>query len=203
MPGTADNFDNTKILIGPGRIYADLAIPDHNGRLIVDPATLTPDAGQNPDAKHLGYTREGTEVSVRPEVTRFFADESAFPVLSRVQQEIVAISGEILQVADFDLLEILMPTSTRSTIPGIDGIHFGGATTLNYTSVAIIAPLEEDPTRVWVAHLYKAFNDQGLAARVTRTALAGSPFAFQGEAISTRPAGDQLGILFKTLAAGS
>jgi hypothetical protein len=202
LAGTQDNFDNTKILIGPGKIYADLAVPGPGGRLIVDPATLTPDSGQNPDARHLGYTREGTEVSVRPEVTRFFADESAFPILSRVQQEIVAISGEILQVADFDLLEILMPTITRSTIPGIDGIHFGGATTLNYTSVAIIAPLEEDATRVWVAHLYKAFNDQGLAARVTRTALAGSPFAFQGEAISTRAAGDQLGVLFKTLIAG-
>jgi hypothetical protein len=203
MPGTADNFDGQKILIGPGKIYADLAVPGPSGRLIVDPATLTPDATQNPDAKHLGYTREGTEVSVRPEVTRFFADESPFPILSRVQQEIVAISGEILQVTDFDVLEILMPTATRSTLPGIDGIHFGGSGVLNYTSVAIIAPLEEDSSRVWVAHLYHAFNDQGLAARVTRTALAGSPFAFQGEAISTRPAGDQLGVLFKTLVAGS
>lgn len=203
MAGTADNFNNTTVLIGPGKIYADLAIPGHGGRLIIDAATLTPDAGQNPDARHLGYTREGGEVTVRPEVTRFFGDESPYPLISRVQQEVVAISGEILQVADFDLLEILMPTSTRTTINGIDGIHFGGSGVLNYTSVAIIAPLEEDPTRVWVAQLYRAFNDQGLAARVSRTSLAGSPFAFQGEAISTRPAGDQIGILFKQLAVGS
>jgi hypothetical protein len=203
MPGTPDNFSGDKVLIGPGKAYADVVVPGHGGRLIVDPATLTPDSTQNPDAYHFGYTREGTEVSVRPEVTRFFGDESPFPILSRVQQEIVAISGEILQVADFDLLEILMPTATRSTISGIDGIHFGGSGVLRYTSIAVIAPLVEDSTRVWVAHLYKAFNDQGLAARVTRTALAGSPFAFQGEAISTRPAGDQLGVLFKTLIAGS
>lgn len=203
MPGTSDNFDGNKVLIGPGKIYADLAVPGHNGRLIVDPATLTPDSGQNPDAVHLGYTREGGEVTVRPEFTDFFGDESQFPLLTRVQQEVVAISGEILQVTDFDVMEILMPTSTRSTIPGIDGIHFGGATALNYTSVAIIAPLVADPTRIWVAHLYEAFNNQGIAARVTRTALAGSPFAFQGRAIGTRPAGDQVGVLFKTNIAGS
>lgn len=202
MAGTPDNFNNQTVLIGPGKAYADLAIPGHGGRLILH-TDGTPDSTQNPDAKHIGYTREGTEVSVRPEITRFFGDESPFPLISRVQQEIVAISGEILQVADFDLLEILMPTATRSTVPGIDGIHFGGSGVLNYTSVAIIAPLEEDPTRYWVAHLYKAFNDQGLAARVSRTSLAGSPFAFQGEAIGTRPAGDQLGALWKQLAVGS
>lgn len=202
MAGTPDNFSNETVLIGPGKAYADLVIPGHQGRLILH-TDGTPDSSQNPDAKHIGYTREGTEVTVRPEVTRFFGDESPFPILSRVQQEVVAISGEILQVADFDLLEILMPTATRSTIPGIDGIHFGGSGVLNYTSVAIIAPLEEDPTRYWVAHLYRAFNDQGLAARVSRTSLAGSPFAFQGEAIGSRPLGDQLGILFKQTAMGS
>jgi hypothetical protein len=203
MPGTADNFDGNKVLIGPGKIYADLAVPGAGGRLIVDPSTLSPDANQNPDARHLGYTREGGEVTVRPEFTDFFGDESQFPLITRVQQEVVAITGEILQVTDFDVMEILMPTATRSTISGIDGIHFGGATALNYTSVAIIAPLVEDATRIWVAHLYEAFNNAGVAARVTRTALAGSPFAFQGRAIGTRAAGDQVGVLFKTDIAGS
>lgn len=202
MAGTADNFNNTTVLIGPGKIYADLAIPGHGGRLILH-TDGTPDSAQNPDARHLGYTREGGEVTVRPEITRFFGDESPFPLVSRVQQEVVAISGEILQVADFNLLEILMPTSTRSTISGIDGIHFGGSGVLNYTSVAIISPLEEDPTLFWVAQLYRAFNDQGLAARVSRTSLAGSPFAFQGEAISTRPAGDQIGVMWKQTVMGS
>ena len=203
MAGVTDNFDGTKVLIGPGKIYADLVVPGHGGRLIVDPSTLTPDLTQNPDAVHLGYTREGGEVTVQPQFTDFFGDESQFPLLTRVQQEVVSISGEILQVTDMNVMEILMPTATRSTISGIDGIHFGGAAALTYTSVAIIAPLVEDATRIWVAHLYEAFNNQGVAARVTRTALAGSPFAFQGRAIGTRPAGDQVGVLFKTNIAGS
>lgn len=203
MPGTSDNFDGTKVLIGPGKIYADLAVPGHGGRLIVDPSTLTPDAGQNPDALHLGYTREGGTVTVQPQFTDFFGDESQFPLLTRVQQEVVSITGEILQVTDMNVMEILMPTATRSTLSGVDGIHFGGATALRYTSVAIIAPLVEDSTRIWVAQLYEAFNNQGVAARISRTTLAGSPFAFQGRAIGTRPAGDQVGVLFKTDIAGS
>ena len=202
MAGTADNFSNTNVVIGPGKAYADLAIPGAGGRLILY-SDGTPDATQNPDAKHIGYTREGTTAQVQPSTVDFFGDESPYPLVTRVQQELVSISGEILQVADFDLLEILMPTSTRSTIPGIDGIHFGGSSILTYTSVAVICPLEEDSTRYWVAHLYRSFNDQGIAARVSRTSLAGSPFAFQGRPITTRAAGDQLGLLYKQNVVGS
>ena len=202
MPGTADNFSNTNIVIGPGKLYADLAIPGHGGRLILH-TDGTPDATQNPDAKHIGYTLEGTEFSIRPEVTNFFADETSYPIVSRVQQEIAQITGTALQVADFDIEEILNPTATRTTISGIDGIHFGGGLVLTYTCVAIVFPLEEDPTRYGVVQLYKSYNNAGIAARVTRTALAGTPFAFQGIAIGTRPVGDQVGAFWKQNVIGS
>lgn len=201
--GVADNFDNSQVVIGPGKIYADLAVPAHGGRLILDPADGAPSSSQNPDGKHIGYTREGATIQTQPQVTDYLGDESPYPLVSRVQSEVTSITGEILQVADFDLMEILMPTATRSAISGIDGIHFGGNDRITYTSIAIVAPLEEDPTLFWVAHLYSAFNNQGVAARVSRTALAGSPFAFQGRPISTRPAGDRLGVLFKQRVMGS
>lgn len=201
MAGTPDNFDNTTVVIGPGKLYADLAIPGAGGRLILY-SDGTPDATQNPDATHIGYTREGATFSIVPQITNFFADESSFPIVSRVQQEVAQISGEALQVADFDLQEILNPTATRSAISGVDGIHFGGGT-LNYTSVAVVFPLEEDPTLYGVVQLYKAYNNAGLAARVTRTALAGVPFAFQGIAIGTRAVGDQVGVFWKQRVMGS
>lgn len=201
MAGAPDNFDNTTVVIGPGKLYGDLVVPGHGGRLILDGGA--PSLTQNPDAKHIGYTREGTEFSIVPQVTNFFADESSFPIVSRVQQEVAQITGEALQVADFDLQEILNPTATRSTISGIDGIHFGGTNNLTYTCIAIVFPLEEDPTRYGVVQLYKAYNNAGLAARVTRTNLAGVPFAFQGVAIGTRPAGDQVGVFWKQDIMGS
>ena len=165
MPAAATNLDGTKVQMGPCEIWADLAVPGAGGRLIL--VDGKPDTAQNPDAKHLGYTRQGAEISIVPQITNFFADESSFPIVSRVQQEVVSISGEILQPADMDLMEILLATGTRSTISGIDGVHFGGNDLLNYTSVAVIAPLEEDATRYWVAHLYKAYNNAGLAGRLT------------------------------------
>lgn len=201
MAGAPDNFDNTTVVIGPGKLYGDLAVPGHGGRLILEDGA--PDLTQNPDAKHIGYTREGTEFTIVPQITNFFADESSFPIVSRVQQEVAQITGEALQVADFDLQEILNPTSTRTTIQGIDGVHFGGNTLLTYTSVAVVFPLEEDPTRYGVVQLYKAYNNAGLAARVTRTNLAGIPFAFQGIAIGTRPTGDQVGVFWKQSIIGS
>lgn len=203
MAATPDNFSNQTIVIGPGKLYADLAIPGPGGRLILDPATGTPDSTQNPNAKHIGYTQEGTEAAIRPEVTNFFADETSFPIVSRVQQEVVSISGTFLQVADMDVQEIMNPTATRTTIPGVDGLHFGGSGVIGYTCVAVIFPLEEDPAKYGWVQLYEAFNDQGIAMRVTRTNLAASPFAFQGRAIGTRPLGDQTGAYLKMLAAGS
>jgi hypothetical protein len=201
MAGAPDNFSNTTIVIGPGKLYADLAVPGPGGRLIL--VSGAPSLTQNPNAKHIGYTREGTEFSIVPQVTNFFADESSFPIVSRVQQEVAQISGEALQVADFDIEEILNPTATRTTISGIDGIHFGGSNLLTYTCVAVVFPLEEDPTLYGVAQLYKAYNNAGLAAKVTRTALAGVPFAFQGVAIGTRAAGDQVGVFWKQRVIGS
>ena len=203
MAGTPDNFNNQTIIIGPGKMYADLAIPGAGGRLILY-SDGTPDATQNPDAKHIGYTREGTTVTANVTLQKFFGDESEYPLVTRKQQEIVSISGELLQPADMDLLEILMASGTRTAISGIDGMHFGSAlSALNYTSVAVIAPLEEDATRFWVAHLYRAVNESGIDLRVTRTNLGGIPFSFTGDQISTRAVGDRLGIIFKQNVVGS
>lgn len=202
MAGVPDNFNNSTIVIGPGKMYVDLVVPGHNGRLILEDGA--PSLSQNPDAKHVGYTRSGTRVTANVSLERFFGDESEFPLITRKQQETVAIAGELLQPADMDLLEILMASGTRTTIPGIDGMHFGSAgNQLNSTSLAIVAPLEEDPTRYWVAQLYKAVNEAGIDLQVTRTALGGIPFSFVGEQISTRPAGDRLGIIFKQDVIGS
>jgi hypothetical protein len=128
----------------------------------------------------------------------FIPDESLDPVMSRVQDEEKVISASAWQVGDMDLAEILMPTATRSDVMGSKGLTFGGSGVLSYTSVAVIAPLEGDPTRFAVFHLYKAFNDQGLAAQLTSKKPTASPVAFRGQGIGTRAAGDRAGRYFIT-----
>jgi hypothetical protein len=199
----ADNFVAAAVLQGKSKLYIDLGggSGEWDGaagaRLLLD-ASGAPLDSQNPNALHLGYTQEGLEWLVRPEFLGFTPDEELDPIIFRPQSEEKVISGGMWQAADLDLAEALVPTSTRSDIFASKGLTFGGKQTITYTSVAAIAPLALDPTRFAVFHLYKAFNDQGLAAQLGKTKVSNSPFAFRGLAISTRAEGDRAGRYFVT-----
>lgn len=201
MAGTADNFSSTTVAIGPGKLYAGLAIPNAGGRLILH-TDGTPDSTQNPTAFHCGYTEGGTEMKISFTLTGYPTDESNFPIISRVTAEEASISGSAIAVMDFDLQVLLNPLAVRSNLAGTQGMTFGGLTTFAYTSVAVIFPIEgsSSPVVYGVFHLYKALNDQGMAAKVTSKGLGASPFAFKGHAISTRAAGDQVGRMFRQTA---
>lgn len=203
MGATADNYVVEAVLIGPCKIYADLGTGSGqwdgaaNVRLILH-TDGSPDSTQNPSAKHVGWTQDGAEWLAKPSVLNFTPDESLDPVISRVQAEEKVISGQAWQIGDMDLAEILMPTATRSDVMGSKGLTFGGTGVLTYTSVAVIAPLENDPTRFACFHLYKSFNDQGLAAQLTSKKPTASAFAFRGLGIGTRAAGDRAGRYYIT-----
>lgn len=201
MAGTADNYQTITLAIGPGKLYAGLAIPGAGGRLILH-SDGSPDSTQNPSAFHCGYTEGGTEFKLGFTLTSYFADESNFPLVSRVTAEEVSISGSVLGVMDFDLEILLNPLATRSNLAGTQGMTFGGLTTFAYTSVAVIFPIEGSsaPVVYGVFHLYKALNDQGAAAKITSKALGASPFSFKGHAVTTRAAGDTVGRAYRQTA---
>lgn len=200
MPGTDDNFSTVDVGIGPGKFYVDLGggSGEWDGaadvRLILDDDG-SPDSDQNPNARHVGWTDAGWQFSVKPTFTQFFADESPDAIISRVTAQEAIISGSLLQVMDMDLVELLNPTATRSDVMGTKGVTFGNAN-LQYTSVALIWPFEDDPTRFGVIHFYKAFNDQGLAGNITSKDISKSPVAFRGLAIAERAAADRVGRYF-------
>lgn len=198
MPGTADNFVAAATMIGRSKFYVDLGSGsgEWNGgtnvRLILDDDG-SPDSSQNPNARHLGYTEAGLEWLIRATLEHFTPDEETNPIISRVQSEEAIISGSMWQVTDMALAEVLIPTATRSDVMGSQGVTIGGNPAIPFTSVAAIAPLQSDPTRFAVFHLYKALNDSGFAAQWTKTKPASSPFAFRGYVISTRNEGDKVG----------
>ena len=199
MAGTSDNFSSSTVAIGPCKLYARLAIPGAGGRLILA-GDGTPDAIQNPNALHLGYTEGGTEWKQGHTLTEFTPDESNYPVISRVTGESASISGSLWQSFDFDINTILNPLDVRSDLAGTQGATFGGITTFSYNSVAAIFPLEGiTPTIYGVFHLYKAVNDAEAAAKLTSKAVGATPFSFKGHAIPTRAAGDQVGRKWKQL----
>lgn len=201
MAGTADNFSSSTIALGPGKLYAGLAIPGAGGRLILH-TDGTPDSTQNPTALHLGYTDAGTEWKQGHTLTGFTPDETNFPIVSRITDESASISGSLWQIMDFDINAVMNPLDVRSNLAGTQGATFGGLTTFVYTSVAVIFPIEGSsaPVVYGVFHLYKAVNDAESAAQITKTKPGSTPFSFKGHVVSTRAAGDQVGRKFRQTA---
>lgn len=203
MAGTADNFVAAAVMLGRSKLYVDLGTGSGQwdgaaGVRLILGADGSPDDGQNPNARHLGYTDTGLEWLMRPTFQQFTPDEELDPVFTLPQAEEKVISGSMWQILDIALAEALMPTAVRSDVMGSQGLTFGGNQTITYTSVAAIAPLQSDPTRFAVFHLYKAFNDQGLAAQLTKTKVSSSPFALRGLGIPERANGDKAGRYFVT-----
>lgn len=198
MAGTPDNFVTTDVAIGPCKMYAGLAIPGANGRLILA-ADGTPDATQNPSAVHLGMTEAGVTWTAKPTITNFNADEFVDPIISRITGQEILMSGSLLQIMNMAVAAKLMPSAVRSDLSGTQGLSFGTVSELTYDSVACIFPIEgsSGPVIYGVMHLYKAFNDAGLAAQITSKKLSATPFAFRGVAITTRAANDTTGRFFR------
>lgn len=200
MAGTPDNFNTQDVGIGPGKFYVDLGGGSGewdglaNVRLILH-TDGSPDSSQNPNARHVGWTDAGWQFSVKPTFTTFPADESPDPIITRVTAQEAIISGQLLQVMDMDLAELLNPTMTRSDVMGSEGVTIGNATP-QYTSVALIWPFEDEPTRFGVVHLYKAFNDAGLTGNITSKEISKSAVAFRGLAIAARAQADRVGRYF-------
>lgn len=209
MSGTPNNWLTSRIVLGPGKFYANLGGTTNapwdlaaGVRLLLDPDGA-PNTTQNPYAKHIGMTEGGVEFAAKPTKTDFFADEFNDPITSRITADELTISGSLYQIADFDAMQLMHPTATRSDVGGSEGLTFGGSTSLVFRSYAVIWPVEGDPTKFTVFHIYKGFNDQGLAAQVTKTKVGSSPFAIRGYAITTRSAGDQTARFFRQVSGAS
>lgn len=209
MAGTANNWLTTRIALGPAKAYGNLGGTTNaewdlaaGVRLLLD-TDGTPNATQNPFAVHLGMTEGGEEWSVKPTKTDFFADEFSNPITSRITAEEAVISGSLLQIADMAVQALMNPTATRSDVGGTEGLTWGGVTTPVFRSFAVIWPVEGSSTLFNVFHIYKGYNDQGLAAQLTSKKLGASPFAIRAYAITTRTSGDQIARFYRQVSGGS
>lgn len=196
MPGTATNFSVTTIKAGtPGQLWANLAIPGAGARLSLH-TDGTPDSSANPNAVHLGMTKEGATFTFKPSVENYYADEFRSPIKAVIAETEAMISAELLQVEDFNVLKAL--TAGFGTFASDMGAGYKqltmGTGTLTYTSLALIWPTEADPTKFAVAHLYKCYNESGLdGLTIGRQNQGGLAVSFRGIDITTRAVTDTLG----------
>lgn len=201
MAGTAKSYDATKIILGPGDLWVKVSVPSAGARMTMY-SDGTPDATANTTAKHVGMTKEGCEVSYKPNVVDFEADELTSPFLSRIIAEDISIKGEMFQVFDWALLYAMTVggtyNSNTSTTSGYEELTLGGLSAISTFSIALIAPDINAPTTKWVTiQLYKTYNKAGWIFRTTRKQPASLPFEFKGLSVTTRSATDQVGNIWK------
>jgi hypothetical protein len=113
------------------------------------------------------------------------------------------MTGSLLQIADMSVQAMMNPTATRSDVGGSEGLTWGGVVTPVFRSFAIIWPEEGVANKWQVFHIYKGFNDSGLAAQITKSKLGASPFAIRGYEITTRTQGDRLARFFYQVSGAS
>lgn len=210
MAGTQLNWRTSRIALGPGRLYGNLGGTDNGAWDIPSGSRLllhtdgSPESTQNPNAIHIGITEGGEEWRVGTTRTDFRSDELIDPVASRITEQEVLISGSYQAIGDMDVAELMLATGTRSDIGGTEGMTFGSSSpSIIYRSWAVIWPVETDPTKFHVFHVYRGYNDSGLAARISRTSLGSSPFSIRGYPITTRTDGDYTCHFFVQTGGGS
>jgi hypothetical protein len=210
MAGTTDNYLVTRWGIGPARAYANLGGTANAPWDLADGVRLllhtdgSPNATQNPNAVHLGGTEGGEEWSVKSTKTDFFDDEHMDPQTSRVTQEEAVLSGSLRQVSDMAVQAIMNPTATRSDVGGSEGLTWGKSSpVIVFRSFAVIWPVEGSTTLFNVFHIYKGYNDQGMAVQISSKKAAASPFAIRAYGIPTRAENDQLARFFRQVSGAS
>lgn len=195
MAATADNYRQTDIILGAGRFYINVGVPANDARLAI--TSLTPDSASG--AVHAGATKAGMVVSVTESFTDFSVDEFPDPIITDLEQTGMMIEGELAGILDLTLLEDLSQAGTYATGSGYKELRIGRKA-LTYQGVCVIAPRADDPTKIVIAHIYKAINKAGIKANFARKDMAFTPVQFVGYAITTRDADDTLGIIWHTIA---
>ena len=114
MSGTAANWRIAAMSDLPGQLWVNLAIPGAGAFLSLH-TDGTPDATANPNAQHLGGTKAGAKVMVKPKFAGPSIDEFRGRVLTIVDSLEMGISAELAAVNDTNVLAWMLPgTGTRT-----------------------------------------------------------------------------------------
>lgn len=200
MAGTADAWKTANIAYNPGKLYRGCAVPGAGARPTLDATTGTPDSTANPSALHMGGTKGGSKLMVKPSFTRQFIDELRGPFSTGIDQVEMGISAELIGVTDIQLAAYLLPgVATRATASGYDYATVG-IKAITYDCILLTYPLIEDVTKYGWFQIYNGLNEAGVEWAITRKEPGFTPVSFVGYEISTRAAADTTGQFGKQIA---
>ncbi len=195
------NVDATKIHQGPGKLWLNVSVPASGSRLVID-AAGAPTEGT---PLFAGATDGAATVVLSPKLEEITADQVAAPidVVMTGEAESVEVT---LKESDLAKLQNFIAHGTFSTGSDVnlpsgaqayEEISFGGIVPVPKTSVAVVSPRRDDPGKFVVSQLYQAYQAEAIQLPFQRGKETSYKVKFQGLGDASRPAGDQVGKLYR------
>ncbi|MGH9376903.1 MAG: hypothetical protein ACRD22_06600 [Terriglobia bacterium] len=152
-----------------------------------------------------GAVSGATTVAWTPKIETLSADQVTAPIDARITAEEQSIEAEIMET-DYGRFRAYLTNSIYAAgtdaglPPGLqryEELSFGGLMPVSKLSVAVISPRVDAPGKFVVSQLYRAYQAQALSMPFSREKATTVKVKFSGLADSTRPAGDQVGKIYR------
>ncbi len=195
------NVDATKIHQGPGKLWLNVTVPSAGSRLVID-ATGTPTAGT---PLFAGATEGAATLALSPKLEEINADQISGPIDVVMTGEAASIE---LTLKESDLAKLkyyivhgTYTTGTDTNLPAgsqnFEEISFGGTLAIPKTSVAVISPQRDAPSKFVVSQLYQAYQADAVQLPFQRGKETTYKVKFEGLADPSRAVGDQVGKIYR------
>jgi hypothetical protein len=199
VAGTTKGYSVSEIVQGPGDIWVIGTAPtDVNVRLTLA-SDGTPDATAHPGSVHLGAIQSAITTTVKPKLSMITLDQYDAPFGSYVDALAATIEAELAQT-EAAKLQRMLGVGAYSTAAGYKQVTFGGLLTVPKTCIAVISPVRGFPNRYVVVVLYVAAATGGFTVTLGRAKSSMYKAKFEGLADFTRTPGQQVGVIYQTLA---
>ena len=195
------NVDATKIHQGPGNLWLAVTVPVTGSRLLIN-VTGEPTEGS---PIYGGAIEGATAFNPSAKIAAVEADQISAPIDHIMTGEEGSIEVEMKE-SDLAKLRQYMQHGTYAT--GVDAglpagkqnyeeLSFGGIIPMTKMSVAAVSPRRDASGKFVVAQLYQAVQMEAIKLAFTRKKETTYKVKFDGEAVTTRPVGDQVGKIYR------
>ena len=195
------NVDATKIHQGPGKLWLTVTVPTTGNRLIINSAG-EPTAGTPVFA---GATEGATTVVLSPKLEEINADQVAAPIdvvmTGEAESIEITLKESDLAKLKYFIVHGSFSTGTDTGLPAgaqtYEEISFGGIMSIPKTAIAVVSARRAATSKFVVSQLYSAYQAEAIQLPFQRGKETTYKVKFVGLADPARPAGDQVGKLYR------
>jgi hypothetical protein len=210
MAGTTKDYSVSEIIQGPGDLWAIGVAPTDSAVRLTLASDGSPDQTTHPGSVHLGVIMQAVSTTIKPKIAAISTDQFEAPIDSYLTELDGKIEAELGQVESQKLQRMLgvgTYSSGTNANPAAgtayEQVTFGGTFTVPKICLACISPSRQNPNQYVVSVLFIGVSMGGFALALGRAKAASYKAQFQGLSDPTRTVGQQIGVLYQTLANAS